>query len=146
MTADQEAGLAAARAALVARLAAEGIGDERTRLALARVPRHRFVPAPFLGAAYEDQALPIGEGQTISQPRMVVLMTSALGPTSRCRRSVRGAATRRRSSRSWRRWSTRSSGARRSRRLPRPGPCAFVPLLPGGEPGNGETTRDDEEG
>jgi protein-L-isoaspartate(D-aspartate) O-methyltransferase len=76
----EEAGYAAARAALVARLGAEGVGDARSREALGRVPRHRFVPEGLRDVAYEDRALPIGEGQTISQPRMVVAMTAALDP------------------------------------------------------------------
>jgi len=46
---------------------------------LERVPRHEFVPAEFRGRAYEDAPLPIGEGQTISQPYIVAAMTAALG-------------------------------------------------------------------
>jgi len=44
-----------------------------------RVPRHEFVPAEFRARAYEDAPLPIGEGQTISQPYIVAAMTAALG-------------------------------------------------------------------
>lgn len=76
----RDADFAQARAALVAALAADSAGDERARGALARVPRHRFVPERLSAAAYEDRALPIGLGQTISQPRMVVVMTAALDP------------------------------------------------------------------
>jgi len=52
---------------------------------MARVPRHEFVPARFLGAAYQDRPLPIGKGQTISQPYIVACMTelAEVGPGSR---------------------------------------------------------------
>src|SRR4051794_23362541 len=43
--------------------------------AMGRVPRHRFVPRPMRGLAYNDGPLPIGQGQTISQPYIVALMT-----------------------------------------------------------------------
>ncbi|HEX7125485.1 MAG TPA: protein-L-isoaspartate(D-aspartate) O-methyltransferase [Thermodesulfobacteriota bacterium] len=77
---DDERVFAEARAALVAALAAERVGDERTLAAMARVPRHRFVPEALRDLAYEDRALPIGADQTISQPRMVAAMTAALAP------------------------------------------------------------------
>jgi protein-L-isoaspartate(D-aspartate) O-methyltransferase len=48
-----------------------GIHDERVLAAMLAVPRHAFVPPAMQYAAYEDRALPIGEGQTISQPYMV---------------------------------------------------------------------------
>jgi protein-L-isoaspartate(D-aspartate) O-methyltransferase len=48
--------------------------------AMREVPRHRFVPAALRGQAYEDRALPIGEGQTISQPFIVAYMTALLEP------------------------------------------------------------------
>ena len=48
--------------------------------AMGRVPRHRFVPVLHEGSAYENRPLPIGEGQTISQPFMVALMTDLLDP------------------------------------------------------------------
>ena len=48
--------------------------------AMGRVPRHRFVPGPQEAFAYENRALPIGEGQTISQPFVVALMTDLLDP------------------------------------------------------------------
>ncbi|GAB6062239.1 protein-L-isoaspartate(D-aspartate) O-methyltransferase [Deferrisoma palaeochoriense] len=53
--------------------------------ALARVPRHEFVPAEYRDAAYENRPLPIGHGQTISQPYIVALMTELVrvGPGSR---------------------------------------------------------------
>ena len=59
-------------------LRARGVRDERVLAAMARVPRHLFVPAPNHHAAYEDHPLPIGDGQTISQPYMVAVMTEAL--------------------------------------------------------------------
>lgn len=52
-----------------------GIRDERVLRALKEVPRHLFVPEGYRKEAYEDYPLPIGEGQTISQPYMVALMT-----------------------------------------------------------------------
>ena len=55
-----------------------GITDEHVLEAMRMVPRHRFVPKSKIGRAYEDCALPIGEGQTISQPYMVALMTQCL--------------------------------------------------------------------
>ena len=55
-----------------------GIRDERVLEAMSLVPRHEFVPAVLIAEAYEDNALPIGQGQTISQPYMVAAMTEAL--------------------------------------------------------------------
>jgi len=55
-----------------------GIKDERVLDAMARVPRHEFVPPEWRNEAYSDHPLPIGEGQTISQPYIVALMTEAL--------------------------------------------------------------------
>jgi len=52
--------------------------DERVLEAFRKVPRHRFVDPAMSGQAYEDNALPIGVGQTISQPYVVALMTQAL--------------------------------------------------------------------
>ena len=59
-------------------LRCRGIRDERVLEAMARVPRHRFVPPTWEDDAYGDHPLPIGEGQTISQPYIVALMTEAL--------------------------------------------------------------------
>ena len=56
-----------------------GISDERILKAMSRVERHMFVPEPFTSRSYEDSALPIGKGQTISQPYTVAFMTQALG-------------------------------------------------------------------
>jgi protein-L-isoaspartate(D-aspartate) O-methyltransferase len=57
---------------------ARGIRDERLLSALESVPRHRFVPPDVASRAYEDGPLPIGAGQTISQPFIVAEMTQAL--------------------------------------------------------------------
>jgi protein-L-isoaspartate(D-aspartate) O-methyltransferase len=59
-------------------IAARGIRDSRVLAAMRRVPRHEFVPPDLQPAAYEDRPLPIGEGQTISQPYIVALMTEVL--------------------------------------------------------------------
>ena len=56
------------RALLLAELRAEGITDSRVLDAMERTPRELFVPAAFREQAYENVALPIGHGQTISQP------------------------------------------------------------------------------
>jgi len=55
-----------------------GIADPAVLRAMERVPRHRFVPAEYRGQAYADHPLPIGYGQTISQPYIVALMTELL--------------------------------------------------------------------
>jgi protein-L-isoaspartate(D-aspartate) O-methyltransferase len=67
-------------------MVAEGIRDARVLAAMRKVPRHRFVPAAQQAAAYDDRPLPIGHGQTISQPFVVAFMTEAARPTpqSRC--------------------------------------------------------------
>jgi protein-L-isoaspartate(D-aspartate) O-methyltransferase len=57
---------------------ARGVRDPRVLSALLKVERHRFVPEEYLNSAYSDQPLPIGEGQTISQPYIVALMTELL--------------------------------------------------------------------
>ncbi len=57
---------------------ARDIKDERVLAAMLKVPRHLFVPEKYRKLAYEDHPLPIGEGQTISQPYIVALMTEAL--------------------------------------------------------------------
>jgi len=59
-------------------LVARGIKDERVLAAMRKVPRHLFVPEKFRDSAYDDGPLSIGEGQTISQPYMVALMTECL--------------------------------------------------------------------
>ena len=64
-------------------LRGRGIRDERVLRAMARVPRHEFVPPDSVQEAYDDHPIGIGEGQTISQPYMVASMVEAaeLGPT-----------------------------------------------------------------
>jgi protein-L-isoaspartate(D-aspartate) O-methyltransferase len=57
---------------------ARRVKDPRVLSALLKVERHRFVPEKYLDSAYSDQPLPIGEGQTISQPYIVGLMTELL--------------------------------------------------------------------
>lgn len=56
----------------------KGIADPRILAAMKEVPRHSFVPENLVSAAYLDRPLPIGEGQTISQPYIVALMTKIL--------------------------------------------------------------------
>ena len=60
-------------------LAYRGIKDVRVLEVMKKVPRHFFVPEKFRKNAYHDGPLPVGEGQTISQPYMVALMTECLG-------------------------------------------------------------------
>jgi len=57
---------------------ARGVRDERVLAAMRKIPRHVFVPENWERAAYEDRPLPIGEGQTISQPYIVAVMTEQL--------------------------------------------------------------------
>lgn len=59
-------------------IAARGVRDERVLAAMRRVPRHLFVPSEHRDRAYADGPLPIGEGQTISQPYIVGLMSALL--------------------------------------------------------------------
>jgi len=59
-------------------LVARGITDARVLEAMRRVPRDVFVPPESQESAYDDRALPIGGGQTISQPYMVAAMVQAL--------------------------------------------------------------------
>ncbi len=56
-----------------------GISDTHVLEAMRRVPRHLFVPEPQRAHAYYDRPLPVGQGQTISQPYMVAWMTELLG-------------------------------------------------------------------
>ncbi len=57
---------------------ARGIKDQRVLTAMRRIPRHLFVPENMMGYAYHDEPVPIGEGQTISQPYIVAYMTEVL--------------------------------------------------------------------
>ncbi|SRR6266540_2327748 len=78
-----EAWFAEARALMVAeQLAGRGIRDLRVLEAMARIPRHRFVDDDLGPDAYEDRPLPIGDGQTISQPYMVARATELAAPQS----------------------------------------------------------------
>lgn len=73
------AAFAELRARMVERqLRRRGIADERVLAAMATVPREEFVPERYRGRAYADSALPIGEGQTISQPWIVAAICQAL--------------------------------------------------------------------
>lgn len=73
--------LASSAGAMVDRqLRARGIDDPRTLKAMAKVPREKFVPNELTARAYEDNPLPIGFGQTISQPYIVAFMTQELKP------------------------------------------------------------------
>jgi protein-L-isoaspartate(D-aspartate) O-methyltransferase len=77
---------AARRERMVAdQIRARGVRDPLVLRAMAEVPRHLFVPAESVAEAYEDHPLAIGDGQTISQPFIVALMTErlALGPESK---------------------------------------------------------------
>ena len=66
------------RGRMVERLREQGIRDERVLAAMAAVPRHLFVEEALASRAYEDTALPIGFGQTISQPYVVARMLESL--------------------------------------------------------------------
>lgn len=63
---------------LIKKLRAKGITDERVFDAFRKVPRHLFVDGAMYAQAYDDNALPIGMGQTISQPYIVAIMTQLL--------------------------------------------------------------------
>jgi len=71
--------------ALVMALRGQGILDPRVLAAMERTPRNIFVEAPFEGAAYENSALPIACGQTISQPYIVAYMSEMLETTEKHR-------------------------------------------------------------
>jgi len=74
------------RELLMGQLRADGIANERVLSAMNRVPRHAFVPESDRARAYVNQPLPIGHGQTISQPIVVAAMTEAANPraSDRC--------------------------------------------------------------
>jgi protein-L-isoaspartate(D-aspartate) O-methyltransferase len=68
-----------ARAAMVEKqIVKRGVTDSLVLAAMRKVPRHEFVPESYRGYSYADEPLPIGEGQTISQPYIVALMTETL--------------------------------------------------------------------
>ncbi len=69
------------RARMVERqIAARGIRNPRVLAVMRQIPRHIFIPPPYDKSAYDDNPLPIGNGQTISQPYIVALMTELLDP------------------------------------------------------------------
>lgn len=72
-------------AMVTAQIAARGVRDPDVLSVMRHVPRHEFVPQAIADHAYDDSAMPIGEGQTISQPYIVGLMTEALQLTKDCR-------------------------------------------------------------
>jgi len=83
---DEHPGLTLARRQMVELdLRGRDIVDQRVLAVMSRIPRHRFVPEALRDVAYSDRALPIGHGQTISQPYIVALMTQLVrpGPQSR---------------------------------------------------------------
>jgi protein-L-isoaspartate(D-aspartate) O-methyltransferase len=72
-----------ARGRMVERqLRRRGVHDERVLAAMSRVPRELFLPSDLRAKAYDDAALPIGHGQTISQPYMVARICEELGPVA----------------------------------------------------------------
>lgn len=73
-----ETGLVQKKLRLLMELRRAGIGDARVLGAIERTPREKFVPPAFEDQAYENVALPIGQGQTVSQPYVVALMTEKL--------------------------------------------------------------------
>ena len=76
-----EATLARQRERMVAaQIEARGVRDTKTLAAMRKVPRHLFVPKESIPEAYADHPLPIGNGQTISQPYIVAFMTEVLRP------------------------------------------------------------------
>jgi protein-L-isoaspartate(D-aspartate) O-methyltransferase len=77
-TGTREEECAAARHRMVEQIRGRGVADPAVLAALETVPRHLFVAADRWTEAYADHPLPIGDGQTISQPYMVALMTSLL--------------------------------------------------------------------
>jgi len=60
-----------------------GVTNQAVLAAMRKVPRHLFVPEEYINVAYDDNPLPIGYGQTISQPYIVAYMTEAVQPTPR---------------------------------------------------------------
>jgi protein-L-isoaspartate(D-aspartate) O-methyltransferase len=73
-----DSGIVQRKLRLLMELRRAGIGDARVLGAIEKTPRERFVPASFADQAYENVALPIDHGQTISQPYVVALMTEKL--------------------------------------------------------------------
>lgn len=76
---DSESFLTARRRMVQEQICARGVRDERVMLAMERVPRERFVPAGYAELAFADKALPLANGQSISQPYIVAAMSEVLG-------------------------------------------------------------------
>lgn len=76
------------RERLIQRLREDGIRDERVLESIRSVPRHLFVEEALASRAYENTALPIGHGQTISQPYIVALMTERLLAGGRLKKAL----------------------------------------------------------
>ena len=68
---------------LIMELRRAGIADTEVLSAIERIPREAFTPDSFRHQAYENVAIPIGQGQTLSQPQVVALMTQSLGASRR---------------------------------------------------------------
>ncbi len=84
--AGDEAEFKKAREKMVTRdIQGRGVSDKRVLAAMSATPRHLFIPEGRRGEAYADHPLPIGEGQTISQPYIVALMTEILGVSEESR-------------------------------------------------------------
>ncbi len=82
---DEQARFGMERAAMVqVQLKGRGISDSRVLEVMGRIPREEFVPVKYIAEAYEDRPLPIGMGQTISQPYIVALMTQELKVDAGC--------------------------------------------------------------
>lgn len=77
LNASNDAFAEARRAMVESQLRRRGICDERVLRAMGSVPRHQFVLPPYINKAYDDEPLPIGRGQTISQPYIVAAMLAA---------------------------------------------------------------------
>jgi protein-L-isoaspartate(D-aspartate) O-methyltransferase len=77
--------LEARKIRLIMQLRHAGVADTAVLSAIERIPREVFVPELFHDQAYENQALPIGRGQTVSQPQVVACMTQALAPGRRAK-------------------------------------------------------------
>lgn len=80
------AALPPAKSKLIAELRQQGIRDEQVLAAIAKLPRQDFIDHALAGRAYENNALPIGHAQTISQPLVVALMTERLLRGARLKR------------------------------------------------------------
>ncbi|MFZ4777656.1 MAG: protein-L-isoaspartate(D-aspartate) O-methyltransferase [Terrimicrobiaceae bacterium] len=81
----QDADESARRQMVATQIRERGVTDVRVLSAMEKVPRQEFVPSDLRSLAYQDGPLPIGHGQTISQPYIVALMTELLGINSRSR-------------------------------------------------------------